>query len=80
MRFNVAAAVLAVVATAGAKALTKRQEVSASNPAACVSATAPIVGSLDILACAADTTCSSTTTTTTSILGEAVTFTAGVCE
>lgn len=76
MRFAVAAAILAVVATAGAKALTKRQ-VAVSNPASCLTATAPIVGTMDLITCSTGT-CTSTETTTETFLGEDVTFAIGV--
>lgn len=76
MRFAVATAILAVVATAGAKALTKRQ-VAVSNPASCLTATTPVLGTIDIITCSTGT-CTTDVTATQSILGEDVTFTVGV--
>ena len=76
MRFSVAAILTAIAACASAKALVGRQA-GVANPASCLTATTPVLGTVDLITCSVGT-CTATDTTTESFLGEAVTFTVGV--
>ena len=76
MHFSVAAILTAIAACASAKALVGRQA-GVTDPATCLTATAPVLGTLDIITCSAGT-CTTTATATQTILGEAVTFSVGV--